>query len=63
MTGEKALYVNQGFTKYIVGLKQEESETLLKFLFDHIAKGADFQVRATYAPGSVIVWVCFKALT
>jgi len=56
VTGEKALYVNQGFTKRIVGLKDEESELLLKFLFDHIAKGVDFQIRATYEPGTVVVW-------
>ncbi|KAF8906340.1 hypothetical protein CPB85DRAFT_1376669 [Mucidula mucida] len=56
VTGEKALYVNQGFTRRIAGYKKEESDYLLNFLFDHIAKGADFQVRATYAPGSVIVW-------
>ncbi|KAG7441380.1 TauD-domain-containing protein [Guyanagaster necrorhizus] len=56
VTGEKALYVNQGFTKRIVGYKAEESEYLLKFLFDHIAKGSDFQVRATYKPGTVVVW-------
>jgi sulfonate dioxygenase len=43
VTGEKALYVNQGFTRRIVGFKLEESEYLLKFLFDHISKGADFQ--------------------
>ncbi|KAG2074517.1 alpha-ketoglutarate catabolism dioxygenase [Suillus decipiens] len=43
VTGEKALYT-------------EESEYLLKFLFDHIAKGADFQIRARYEPGSVVVW-------
>ncbi|KAG5634112.1 hypothetical protein DXG03_006301, partial [Asterophora parasitica] len=55
-TGEKALYVNQGFTKHIVGFKHEESEWLLKFLFDHIAKGADFQIRGTYRPGTVVVW-------
>ncbi|KAJ3487019.1 hypothetical protein NLI96_g3817 [Meripilus lineatus] len=56
VTGEKALYINQGFTKSIVGLKEEESDTLLNFLFDHIAKGNDFQVRATYEAASVIVW-------
>jgi len=56
VTGEKALYVNQGFTRRIVGFKTEESEYLLKFLYDHIAKGADFQIRATYKPGTVIVW-------
>lgn len=57
MTGEKALYVNQGFTRRIVGYKVEESEYLLGFLFDHIAKGSDFQVRAKYTPGTVVVWV------
>ncbi|KAG2130711.1 hypothetical protein DEU56DRAFT_860318 [Suillus clintonianus] len=56
VTGEKALYVNQGFTRRIVGFKAEESEYLLKFLIDHIAKGADFQIRARYKPGSVVVW-------
>lgn len=56
VTGEKALYVNQGFTKHIVGFKAEESEYLLKFLLDHISKGADFHIRATYEPGTVVVW-------
>ncbi|PPQ74234.1 hypothetical protein CVT24_001105 [Panaeolus cyanescens] len=56
VTGEKALYVNQGFTKSIVGFKDEESEYLLKFLFDHLSKGADFQIRARYEPGTVVVW-------
>ena len=57
VTGEKALYVNPGFTRRIVGFKEEESEYLLKFLFDHIAKGADYHVRAPYEPGTVVVWV------
>jgi len=56
VTGEKALYVNQEFTRRIVGYKEEESEYLLKFLFDHISKGADFQIRARYEPGTVVVW-------
>ncbi|KAJ7087902.1 hypothetical protein B0H15DRAFT_922888 [Mycena belliarum] len=56
VTGEKALYVNQGFTKRIVGFRTEESEYLLNFLFDHISKGSDFQIRATYEPGTVVVW-------
>lgn len=57
VTGEKALYVNPGFTSRIVGFKKEESDFLLKFLFDHIQKGADFQVRVSYRPGSVAIWV------
>ncbi|KZV73869.1 alpha-ketoglutarate catabolism dioxygenase [Peniophora sp. CONT] len=56
VTGEKALYINQGFTRRIVDFKAEESEYLLKFLFDHISKGADFQVRASYEPGTVVLW-------
>ncbi|KAK7049941.1 hypothetical protein VNI00_005371 [Paramarasmius palmivorus] len=56
VTGEKALYVNQGFTRRIVGYKVEESEYLLKFLFDHISKGADYHIRGTYTPGTVVVW-------
>ncbi|KAF8463035.1 alpha-ketoglutarate catabolism dioxygenase [Gautieria morchelliformis] len=56
VTGEKALFVNRGFTRRIVGFKDEESDLLLQFLFNHIAKGADFQARATYKPGTVVVW-------
>lgn len=49
--------MNPGFTRRIVGYKDEESEYLLKFLYDHISKGADFQIRARYEPGTVVVWV------
>ncbi|KAG9252930.1 uncharacterized protein F5Z01DRAFT_168306 [Emericellopsis atlantica] len=55
-TGEKALYVNSQFTRDIVGLKQEESDALLKFLCDHLAFGADFQARVKWEPGTVVVW-------
>ena len=57
MTGEKALFVNKSFTRRVVGFKDEESEALLKFLYDHVAKGADYQVRASYEPGTLVVWV------
>ena len=63
VTGEKALFVNEGFTTHVVGFKKEESDFLLKFLFDHIAKGADFQIRARYEPGTVVVWVSVPSLT
>ncbi|KAH6904572.1 alpha-ketoglutarate catabolism dioxygenase [Coprinopsis sp. MPI-PUGE-AT-0042] len=56
VTGEKALYVNQGFTRNIVGFKKEESDYLLNFLYDHISKSADFHIRATYEPGTLVVW-------
>ncbi|KAJ3512584.1 hypothetical protein NMY22_g15290 [Coprinellus aureogranulatus] len=44
VTGEKALFINPGFTSRVVGFKKEESDALLQFLFDHITKGADFQM-------------------
>lgn len=56
VTGEKALYVNPQFTRYIVGYKKEESDYLLKFLFDHIALSQDIQTRIKWAPGTVVIW-------
>ncbi|KAK3984053.1 putative alpha-ketoglutarate-dependent sulfonate dioxygenase [Cladorrhinum sp. PSN332] len=55
-TGEKAIYVNPQFTRSIVGLKKEESDLLLKFLYDHLAYGADFQARVKWQEGTVVVW-------
>ncbi|RVD87830.1 uncharacterized protein DFL_002038 [Arthrobotrys flagrans] len=56
VTKEKALFVNPQFTRYIVGFKKEESDHLLKFLYDHTALGQDFQARVKWAPGTVVVW-------
>lgn len=55
-TGEKALYVNPQFTRRIVGFKKEESDYLLKFLYDHIALSADLQARVKWEKGTVVVW-------
>lgn len=43
-------------TRKIVGFKKEESDWLLKFLFEHIGFGGDFQCRVRWKPGTVIVW-------
>ncbi|KJY01139.1 alpha-ketoglutarate-dependent taurine dioxygenase like protein [Zymoseptoria brevis] len=56
VTGEKALFVNTQFTRRIVGFKKEESDFLLKFLFDHVALGADFHARVKWEKGTVVVW-------
>ncbi|KAL8382226.1 hypothetical protein RB595_006148 [Gaeumannomyces hyphopodioides] len=56
VTGEKALYINPQFTRDIDGLKKEESDAILKFLYEHIAWGADFHVRVKWEKGTVVVW-------
>ncbi|KAG8744413.1 hypothetical protein FRC10_010191 [Ceratobasidium sp. 414] len=56
VTGEEALYVNQQFTTCIVGLKQEESDNILNFLYNHIARVADAQVRVNWEPNTVVLW-------
>ncbi|KAK3903286.1 putative alpha-ketoglutarate-dependent sulfonate dioxygenase [Staphylotrichum tortipilum] len=55
-TGEKAIYVNPQFTRDIVGLKKEESDAILKFLYDHLGFGGDFQARVKWQEGTVVVW-------
>ncbi|KAI8096813.1 uncharacterized protein BX664DRAFT_383200 [Halteromyces radiatus] len=56
VTGWKALFVQPGFTKSIVGMTKHESDAILKFLFDHVAGGYDFSVRFKWEAGSVAVW-------
>jgi len=56
VTGEEALYINRQFTRRIVGLKQEESDNILNFLYDHIAKNGDSQARLRWAPNTIAVW-------
>ncbi|KAJ5703160.1 hypothetical protein N7488_010708 [Penicillium malachiteum] len=56
VTGEKALYVNAGFTRSIVELKKEESDALLGFLLAHVGRGIDYQARIRWAPRTVVVW-------
>ncbi|KAI8712677.1 TauD domain-containing protein [Fusarium sp. LHS14.1] len=40
-TGEKALYIQPQFARSIVGYKKEESDSLLNFLYHHIAFSQD----------------------
>lgn len=56
VTGEEALYVNRQFTRRVVGLKREESESILGFLYDHIDKSSDNQARVKWTPNTVVVW-------
>lgn len=56
VTGEEALYVNRQFTRRIIGLKREESDNILNFLYDHIDKSGDNQTRVKWTPYTVVLW-------
>lgn len=55
VTGEKTLFVNDGFTSHINELPEAESDALLKFLFAHFAK-PEFSVRWRWKLGDVAFW-------
>ena len=55
ITGRKFLNVNQGFTRRIVGMHDDESTALLGFLVDH-ATHPNFQVRYSWKVGELAIW-------
>lgn len=55
-TGEKAIFVNKAFTKHIIGLQKEESDTILNFIYDFVAKATEFHARVRWEDATVIVW-------
>lgn len=54
-TGEKVLYVNYTFTTRIFGVSQEESDSLMRLLFDRI-KVPEYQVRFRWTPNALAIW-------
>ncbi len=54
-TGERGLFVNDGFTSRIVGVRPEESRRILDLLFAHATK-PEYTVRFRWEPGSVAFW-------
>ncbi len=55
VTGRKALYVNRGMTLCIEGMEREESDVLLRRLFDH-QEQAQFQYAHDWRVGDLIMW-------
>jgi taurine dioxygenase len=54
-TGQKILYVNFTFTTRILGLPEDESDSLLRLLFDRI-KVPEYQVRFRWTPNAIGIW-------
>ncbi len=54
-TGEQILYVNYTFTSRIIGLPEEESDALLRLLFDRI-KVPEYHVRFRWTPNAIGIW-------
>jgi sulfonate dioxygenase len=56
VTGEKTIFINAEFVQGIVGLKDQESDLILKFLINHIVTGHDFQARVQWEKDSVVMF-------
>jgi taurine dioxygenase len=54
-SGRKFLNVNMIYTSHIEGLREDESDLLLGFLFDHIRR-PEFEVRLHWNVGDIAFW-------
>ena len=54
-TGDELLFVNSGFTRYVVGLPTERSDELLSELFEAFTDPA-FCFSHSWRPGDIAVW-------
>ena len=54
-TGEKILYVNYTFTSRIFDIEPEESDQLLRLLYDRI-KVPEYQLRFNWTPNALVIW-------
>jgi len=54
-TGEKALYVNPGFTSHILDVSPDESQRLLDLFFEQVTR-PEHTVRFRWQPGSIAFW-------
>jgi taurine dioxygenase len=55
MTNRKSLYVNRGFTKRLAGVPRDESDGILRYLFEHMENPL-FQCRFRWQPNSIAFW-------
>jgi taurine dioxygenase len=55
ISGKKALFVNPQFTLQINGLKADESDALLRLLYEQ-AHVPEYQFRLRWKPGTIVLW-------
>jgi taurine dioxygenase len=55
VTGRKALYVNRGFTTALVGVPRDESDGILRVLYEHMENPL-FQCRFRWRKNSLAFW-------
>ncbi|UYN96929.1 MAG: TauD/TfdA family dioxygenase [Enhydrobacter sp.] len=55
VTRRKALYVNRGFTRHLVGVPRDESEGILRYLYEHMENPL-FQCRFRWRENSIAFW-------
>ena len=55
VSGKKSIYVNEGFTTQIEGLSADESDRLLKQLFEHCIS-EKFMYRHKWKAGDMVMW-------
>ncbi|HSU06009.1 MAG TPA: TauD/TfdA family dioxygenase, partial [Acetobacteraceae bacterium] len=55
VTGRKALYVNRGFTRRVVGIPRDESDGVLRYLYEHLENPL-FQCRFRWRANSIAFW-------
>ncbi len=54
-TGRRCLFVNDGFTTHIEGLRRNESDALLEMLFEHCAR-PELVYRHRWETGDAVLW-------
>lgn len=54
-TGKKAIFVNETYTKHIVGVPPDESAAILSFLYEHLIS-VRFMYRHRWEVGDLLIW-------
>ena len=55
VTRKKALYVNRGFTRSLIGVPRDESDGILNYLYQHMENPL-FQCRFRWQANSIAFW-------